>query len=508
MTARAVPGVPEGSIADAVGLRRRAPSPVLVGGVLLALVAALLAQRDWGPDGALVPVEGALVVVLGALPALGYLHRARRRPAAAEPIPFLPVVGLIYGLYYGFPVLLRDRVTFMSLAPGERAVSEALDLALVGLACLYAGFALVGRLARGRWSRPLDVAWDPARSRRLAVVLGAVGLGSYALLESGLVPPHLIQLVRLGEVLLQLALGIAIVLDLRSPRGGRGRLLLWLVGVPVYLFVQIRGGAIGKLIPQLFFVLCLLWALRFRIPWGIVAVASVCLILLRGSAMEFRQLVQSSREVAELSAWERSRLFVDLVQRRLERDGTGALEDSADLLASRTAQLGVLAHTVYRTPEVVPYWNGATYSTVLTSFVPRAVWRDKPTKELGQRFGHRYGVLHHGDKSTSVNLPQLVELYVNFGPLGVALGMVAMGALYRLLYLKLNRPEGSWGTVLIGGVIFSHLINLESDFSLVFGTILQTTVILYLILRIGGRSEADRGSARRASWTPIYSLRR
>ena len=80
-------------------------------------------------------------------------------------------------------------------------------------------------------------------------------------------------------------------------------------------------------------------------------------------------------------------------------------------------------------------------------------------------------------------LPQLVELFVNFGWTGVLLGMAAIGALYRVLYARLNQPGVGEGTTLLAAVVFAELVNIESDFSLVFGGLLQTAVVLYFVLR-------------------------
>ncbi len=460
------------------------PQPVTIALVLCALFAWLLAQRDFGPDGYFIPLKGLAILAAGFAPGLFYLARLRRDPASAEPLPYFPLLGVIFGIYYGLPVLLRDRVRFMSLEPNPVDVADALDLAILGLAALYLGFGLVGpRVLSGNARRPLSVPWDEERARNTAVVLVAVGVLATIASEVVEIPHYLVQVVRVLTLMLRVGLGIFVILALKGRLPRLQHLLLWTIAIPIYLFIHIRTGQIGALMRPVVFTLLLVWAYRLRLPWLAIAFFAACAILLRGTASEFRSMVHRSHAVAELSSFQRSALYVDIVRKNLVAHPGDTLSRSLDLIASRTAQLGLFAHTVHRTPEAVPYWNGETYKTLPSSFVPRFIWRDKPTKELGQRFGHRYAVLEPEDRITSVNLPQMVELFVNFGALGVLFGMLGLGVLYRLAYFKLNDPGAGDGTTLIGAIIFSELINIESDFSLVFGGLVQIAVILFVVLR-------------------------
>ncbi len=73
-------------------------------------------------------------------------------------------------------------------------------------------------------------------------------------------------------------------------------------------------------------------------------------------------------------------------------------------------------------------------------------------------------------------------MYANFGTYGVICGMFMIGLIYRFLYGVLNHGKGGDGTVLIAASTFRVLLNIESDFSLIFGGILQNAVLLYVVL--------------------------
>ncbi len=118
---------------------------------------------------------------------------------------------------------------------------------------------------------------------------------------------------------------------------------------------------------------------------------------------------------------------------------------------------------------------------------------------MGQEFGHRYEILSTDDFGTSINLPLLVEFYANFGLSGVVLGMFLLGLLYRFMDHKLNGRSAGIGALLIAATIYSHLINIESDFSLTFGAITYTVLAMYLIFRFSQRPKRQPATARLGS---------
>ena len=198
---------------------RRIPDPWRIALAALALGLWLASVRDHGPEGYFLPLKGLAVVFLGLAPGLSYLARARRAArdgTAVEPIPYLPIFGLVFAIYYGLPPLVRDRVTFMSLSPTATEVDEALDLAFLGLAALYAGFAWIGPSLPGGRGRPIQVAWDGKRARAAATVLIAVGAVATIAADALVIPGSLAQVVRLLGLFLRVGVGILLVLDLRG----------------------------------------------------------------------------------------------------------------------------------------------------------------------------------------------------------------------------------------------------------------------------------------------------
>jgi hypothetical protein len=158
--------------------------------------------------------------------------------------------------------------------------------------------------------------------------------------------------------------------------------------------------------------------------------------------------------------------------------------DDFNSVLIRVSHFLVFAHVVEKTPEIIPYWRGETYRTLLWTPIPRVVYPNKPTKSLGQDFGHRYDILQPDDFSTALNLPQLVEMYVNFGSFGVIIGMYLIGIIYRIIYEIFKYQNAGDGGFLIGVYTLTALSLIESDFSLVFGNIVWHVILLLVISQL------------------------
>lgn len=77
---------------------------------------------------------------------------------------------------------------------------------------------------------------------------------------------------------------------------------------------------------------------------------------------------------------------------------------------------------------------GETLSWTLYSIVPRAWAPDKPDPGLfGNEFGRSFGIISPYDYVTSITFGQPYELFMNFGWVGVAIGAVVIGILYRVI---------------------------------------------------------------------------
>jgi hypothetical protein len=92
--------------------------------------------------------------------------------------------------------------------------------------------------------------------------------------------------------------------------------------------------------------------------------------------------------------------------------------------------------------------------------------------------------LNPHDKGTSINLPWLIEFYINFGILGLIAGMFFVGIFFRMLLQKLKAPSQARIEYVIAVTITFSLFYAESNFALMVGGMLPTFIVFTLLARL------------------------
>ncbi len=156
-------------------------------------------------------------------------------------------------------------------------------------------------------------------------------------------------------------------------------------------------------------------------------------------------------------------------------------QDRRKRVSARLNQISLLSGLMEQTPAVIPYWKGETYAPLLGSMIPRVVWPGKPREMAGGKFGNLYWGT---EKSTSVNIPWLVELYGNYGWTGIFLGMAFFGLILAFLDYFLNSRDGSRIQILTGLTVLSPWCFPESNFSVMVGStpLLLITMTIFVML--------------------------
>ena len=83
----------------------------------------------------------------------------------------------------------------------------------------------------------------------------------------------------------------------------------------------------------------------------------------------------------------------------------------------------------------VEYAGGATIRDSLIALIPRMFWKEKPLSAGNTDVVTKYtGIEFHGD--TSVRMGQVMELYVNFGRMGVLIGFLLIGIIIEIMDVR------------------------------------------------------------------------
>ena len=465
---------------------------VITAGIAAIPVVALGASSE-------IPFESrvfaSILWALCLLPSWLYLRLPeRRRP----PIPFLPLIGAVYLFYYPLHVVLGESsVNYLFRLDPAFDYDRAVQFALAGWVALligYYGGAPLRLNTPFRSVRPTDL--GTLKSWGTLLVWG--GLLFDAARQVVPIPVVLRGLLYFTSMFSLLGIALLTILAVQKRLTQRERAALY-TAIVLTALLRAGSGLVSNVVILAITIFLAVWAgggrLGFR--WIVIAALSfAAMVSMRSVAMEYR--ARSWFAETQLSLAGRAALMGQLMVSKAANEGVVAtVEDGWKIVAGRSANLDLLADVVRQTGSTVPFWGGETYLSLVGFAVPRFIWPSKPTKTLGQDFGHRYGYLDSWDTWTSINLPFLIEFYANFGEIGVLIGMVVAGLLYRLLDNDLNRPGQPLQVTICGLVLLVPLLNIESDFSLVFGGLFMNGVALWGLLM--GLSQLPRRRARR-SW--------
>ena len=147
----------------------------------------------------------------------------------------------------------------------------------------------------------------------------------------------------------------------------------------------------------------------------------------------------------------------------------------------RINYFGQLGYVIQTTGEDIPYAYGETYYPLLSKFIPRVLWPDKPQEAGGQYFGHRYQILPEEDLATSVNMPLILESYVNWGWYGIIFSATLFGLVIRFLWEIWIGEHCATGNVILGMMVVFIMVGQESNLSGLLGGMLYGGIVFWLI---------------------------
>jgi hypothetical protein len=409
-------------------------------------------------------------------------------------------------VYYALPIALGqiNRAWRITVDPRD-GYDVPVQLAFFGWIAMMGMYGITCHFMKSR-KRPREIAWNPRLVTAWGIaflVSGVVVNGARAIIGQNLAVGGVIQLF----VSLQwLGIGLLTVLSRRNELTREGRIVL-VGGTIAAIAVSLAQGNVLPLVMIAIVIAFSLWAGRPHIEARWLFAGMFVLLI----AVSFRGVVRDFRMIAllgteQFTQREKLELMLKLLTDRVKEDGVVAtLTWGGSQTAQRSATMDMFADVIRRTPDEIPYWKGDTYYSLVGALIPRFLWPDKPVKELGQAFGHRYRYLDPTNRSTAINLPILVEFYVNFGGAAVVFGMILVGCIYGIVNSIVNRPGQTVVISMIGLTLLLPLLLIESDFSLVFGGLPLSAIALWGIYKFMARSASGgrRAARARARVTPM-----
>lgn len=487
-------------------LRRRVLAFATIG---VIVAASLIGFRD--PR---LPLESALLAVI--LCGVGLVPAAIRLVTPVDdraPFPFMELCAAIYAGFFGLTVFVAHGLTRMD--PDATAYIaiyrnrlegvnvEAQILALAGLVAMLSSWWLArGKLLPRRvvFRLPGPASADRAVYLSWALLIGAVVYKS--------VPP-LQALPSIGQFLGPAGfMGIAVFLVYfhREETRRWQQVVFFACLFPAWVGLTAKLGYLSPLI----FVGIIWWGVAPRLRGKSIFVFGAFAILMaaaypgvqtiRAKVWESVESGQSPPAAASPKAPSASagdgRPLLDLPY-AVGIDIYRAHHDRFNQvwgLLQRVSYTLILSVVVEKSPKQVPYWGGRTYRTLLVGWIPRIFWKDKPREVYGNEFGRRYGMVAEGNRHMSLNIPWVVEAYTNFGRWGVIIGMGLMGIFLGALDRFLNRPGARPLEFAIGTAILTPLVFLDSNFTLMTGSLIPLVICAWVFFLLGLRWPSVEGA--------------
>ena len=447
-------------------------------GALVSIVLWVIRPAEVTPLNAVLAL--ATLWVSGAPFAVYFLRRDK------PPMPFIALAGLYYAVFYGLSVFFfrapkPEEIQTYGLRILEISV-EAQLLVLCGVALMLGVFYLLRpRFARRFPHLTLPRDYPAGRLRLMLWIL----LATYLLWRW---VPAIHGLPSIGQFIQSvgpLALGMFLVLWHRKELPWPEAVLVAFGALPLILFQDIASGLLTGAVLLCAFLMIIMLYLRKRLFW-LAGVLPILLVSILYPGVSFFRIESWNEAAPDRTVAERVVSLLEHTKKAWQRD-VYFERSTLRPLRHRFSGFILMSHVVNLTPSEVPYWKGETYRPLPTSFIPRALWPGKPEERSGHAFGHRYRILNSWDKGTSINIPWIVEMYANFGRVGVLVGMALVGVFLALLSSIFNRREMSPLEFVIGAAIIFPLVYPASNFSLMTGSLLPLALSLWLFFRIGLR---------------------
>ena len=138
---------------------------------------------------------------------------------------------------------------------------------------------------------------------------------------------------------------------------------------------------------------------------------------------------------------------------------------------------------IKKTPEIIPYLWGESYLPIFFKILPSLIFKHQYQENFGNKFGRLYEFANYYDYQTSFNVPFITEFYINFGIIGVSLGMIIIGFFFYILenFFISKKKKFNLNNLIILTCSIPLCIP-ESNLSLMLGAFFQNLLIIFIII--------------------------
>jgi hypothetical protein len=226
-------------------------------------------------------------------------------------------------------------------------------------------------------------------------------------------------------------------------------------------------------------------------------------VVLQNTKTTYRKMIRNA-EIRDNKAATFAVLFFENLQQ-----GSAFFEErNFFLIYTRMNQGNIVTQVMQRIPVIQPFDDGKyLFKTILSSFVPRFLWPDKP--EAGGRFNMQYYAGKKMNLVTSMNVGPLGEAYGSFGTRQAILFMVLLGLFIRWVYgivFRISRKTPLlvlWLPVMFYQITYSA----ETDTLQILNSFIKTTFFIWILYRFLPRwfGKSERTARAKLNDVKLYS---
>jgi len=422
------------------------------------------------------------IIVSGIIITDKWRHRSYNSGLTVSYLASLSIIHLIGALIYVFPWYWTDHLEFTLI--GFRETSY-------GLISFLFGNLFLSKLFLGLLKVPVSLInnnflFDRLRRDNTPLWFFAIGMGFYFILTPILGKiPTLSALLTTAELfaVVGICLGCWNAWNSKKTK----KFIFWIALSFIFPFITILNQGFLGFGTSMTIIVLMFVAGFYRPRWKILLYG----IIISYFAMGFYQSYTRDRNEIREAVWSGKD-----VQTRVSRLKNTISDfewfnpyklDQLDRINQRLNQNYLIGLAVYNLDYTgdYAYADGETIWDSVIALVPRAIWSDKPVHAGSPDIVSRFTGLIFPE-GTSVGVGQPMELYINFGRLGVIIGFLLLGLIISVIdymsgyYLRLGNYQ-KFSIWLLPGIAF---LNVGGSFVAITASAGAGLIISYLVTRI------------------------
>ncbi len=386
---------------------------------------------------------------------------------SAGKVPLLSLASLQIYVMYGMAQFTQKEILVGAewYSPPAAAIHKAMILIVVAELGLLLMFK-AGRQISQRWKRSWSTLYPSSlgRTKSGAAMYGLLGMAWYFMqsTQESVVP---IEIRNIFQMVFNPYLALVLVFYWAHHSKGKKFRSLGLILVCVMTFSGLLSGMLEIVLVPVYLLILTdwIWGRTLRTKW--IVTALIVFVILSPIKYHYRKLAVDAPPVQNLSAFVyRFSLWSDAIRRTWE--DPFAKEKSIEAASSRTSALLSIAQVVDWVPERVPYKRGDGVVTSLFYWVPRIVWRNKPS--ISDLINNRYALAFgystpESIRTSTIGICQPADGYWDFGAFGSIGYMMLYGTLLGLLFGETGKanPVATILVIVFSASFFQNLVSLQ-----------------------------------------------